>query len=405
MQEIDTIHEIPIEDILKGEDNDASLYRDIMRWSLFRYVMQSDQMTGALSERMGKLESEDERWRMFREAYESEENRNLFSFRFTELGKWLLDNHLPFVKEYTGSHLPKSYRLHAKRNYIQSRLDALVRANLIVKDGMVKSEKNNTDTPKYSFSIGGEFLGCLIEARNKNKPRTVEDKDIHLLASQELFDILDIDLEENADSLSFLLRKFFTKCKEKEGMFEELINLLASSIFSFYFPNQSSRLDVRQRLLIFPPSSPNIGKIFHESLKELDEQSRRLLLFQFKLDFESDYSEIRYYWRSKTLREWEIMRYQHIQDYSKVTLLGYCEEGCELLYPFLMDIFKFIELPDLFKAKKMQDSEGLETLDPKIDCLRCGKQNSLRILRTWLDRILWTDNDELKIKKLKVCPE
>ena len=264
---------------------------------------------------------------------------------------------------------------------------------------MVKSEKNKTDTPRYSFTIGGEVLGCLIEARNKNKPRTDEDEDIHLLASQELFDLLDLDLEENADSLSFLLRKFFTKCKEKEEMFEELINVWAFSIFSFYFPNQSSRLDVRQRLLIFPPSSPNIGKIFHESLKELDEQSQRLLLFQFKLDFESDYSEIRYYWRSETLREWEIMRYQHIQDYSKVTLLGYCEEGCELLYPFLMDIFKFIELPDLFKAKKMQDSEGLETLDPKIDCLRCGKQNSLRILRTWLDRILWTDSDAAKNQK------
>jgi hypothetical protein len=404
MQEIVTIHEIPIEAILEGDDNDASLYRDIMRWSLFRDVMQSDRMV-ALSQRIGKLESEAEQRRIFREACESEENSDLFSFRFTELGKWLLNNHQPFLKEYAGSHLPKSYRLHAKRNYIQSRLDTLVRANLIVKDGMVKSEKNNTDTPKYSFTVGGEFLGCLIEARNKNKPRTVEDEDIHLLASQELFDLLDIDLEENADSLSVLLRKFFTKCKEKEGMFEELINVWAYSIFSFYFPNQSSRLDVRQRLLTFPPSSPKIGKIFHESLKELDEQSQRSLLFQFKLDFESDYSEIRFYWRSKTLKDWEIMRYQNIQDYSKVTLLGYCEGGCELLYPFLMDIFKFIELPDLFKAKEMQDSDGLETIDPKTDCLRCGKQNSLRILRTWLDRILWTNkDDEPKIKKLEVYP-
>lgn len=404
MQEAVTIHEVPIQEILEKPDDEARLYRDILRWGLHRNVIQTDHMAALFQkiQRKYNFESEDEKLRgLCGKAYEENDAKGLFLFRFTELGKWLVDNHLPFIKEYAESHLPKSYRLHAKRNYIQSRLDALVSTGLIIKEGMVKSEKNNTDTPQYSFTLAGEFLGYLIEARKKNKPKTVKDEEVHIFASQELFDLLDLDLEENADSLSFLLRKFFTNCKEKEGAFEELIDRCAPSVFSFYFPNQSNRLDLRQILLTLFVISPNIGKIFLESLKELDETIQKLILFQFKLDFESDYSEIRYYWRSDALKEWEIMRYQHIQDHSKVTLIGFCEGGCEALYPFQMNILRFIELPDLFKARSMQDSDGIETIDPKTDCLKCGKQNSLRILRTWINRIAWTDEEDQKVKRLK----
>jgi hypothetical protein len=409
MQTTVTILEIPIQEILEGDNGDARLYRDIMRWGIrldrdiVQRAVQSDKIV-ALVQRLHNLESEDARRGALIEAYEDEETRKLFTFRFTELGKWLIDNHLPFLKEYGESHLPKSYRLHTKRNYIQSRLDALIRTGLITKGKMVKSEKNKTDTPQYSFTLAGEFLGYLIEARNKSKSTSAEDEEIHLCASQELFDLLDVDIKEDTDSLSFLLKKFFSKCKEKGGMFEELIDMWAPSIFSFYFPNQSNRLDIRQTLLTLPVISPDLGKIFLESLKGLDEQRQKLLLLQFKLDFESDYSEIRFYWNFKALKDWEMMRFQHIQDYSKVTLFGYCERGCESLYPFQMDIFKFIELPNLLKARPVQDSNQLETIDPKIDCLKCSKNNGLRILRSWLSNVLWVREEE-KVQKLRISAD
>ncbi|HEY9385805.1 MAG TPA: hypothetical protein VIP70_02100 [Nitrososphaeraceae archaeon] len=263
---------------------------------------------------------------------------------------------------------------------------------------MVKSEKNKIDTPTYSFTTAGEFLGYLIEARNKNKPATTEEEDIHLLANQKLFDILNFELEEDSNSLYIFLRKFFARCKEKEGMFDQLINVWAPYIFSFFFLTESNKLHLRQTLLVLPALAPDFGKIFLETLKELDEVTQKLLLFQIKLDFESDYSEIRYYWLSKAIKEWELMRFQNIQDYSKLTLLGSCEE-CESFYPFQLDIFKFLELRNLFKAKHAQKSDELETIDPKIDCLKCDKKNSLRILRSWLDTLLWTDDEGKRKEK------
>ena len=64
-------------------------------------------------------------------------------FRFTELGKWLIENHRPFKEEFAGSHIPGSYRLHAKRNYIKSRMEDLIRLGLIEQHGTAKAKKNN----------------------------------------------------------------------------------------------------------------------------------------------------------------------------------------------------------------------------------------------------------------------
>jgi len=387
---------VTIQKILEGEDNDARLYRDIMRYHLYKFRI----LDKALLQRIEDIESEDveEIVKVVVEEAKGPDSKffSLLSFRFTELGNWLLEKHLPFINEYAGSHLPKSYRLHAKRNYIQSRIDDLIKLRLIQKIGTVKSEKNKTiNTPTYSFTIAGKFLGYLIEARNKNKRATKEEEDLHLLATNSLFSSLDVKLEiMSGDSLSLFLMKFFARCKKKEVIFDHLINVWAPGIFSFFFPTESSRFRMRQTLLTLPALAPDIGRIFLDTLNELDEQTQKLLLFQIKLDFESDYGESSHAWGVKFIKEWELMRFQSIQDYSKITLLGTCKK-CISWYPFQLDIFKFLELKNLFKTIREQKSGRLLTiLESQIDCLKCGKHNSLRIVRSWIDPVLWTGNKE-----------
>ncbi len=230
------------------------------------------------------------------------------SFRFTDIGKWLIENHRPFLEEYASSHIPKSFRLQTKRNYIQSRINDLVELHLIEKYGTVKAKKNNTDTPAYYFTDDGIYFAWLIEAINAKG-------DARSTAIEMVFSRLMFDLSSKESSVARFLIKFLTKCKEK-GIFPRLIN--EKLILIEKFPLDANfiflvRLFSTRAIL----GKDEIGRVFIETIKELDEKTQRLLLFQFKLDIESQFTG--YF----TKEEWEVIRYDNIQDYTKLTLQGY----------------------------------------------------------------------------------
>jgi hypothetical protein len=104
---------------------------------------------------------------------------------------------------------------------------------------------------------------------------------------------------------------------------------------------------------------------------DLDEETQKLLLFQIKHDIEYGYGGL------FMTREWEKMRYENLKEFSRVTLQGNCIE-CYAHFPFLMDMFEFLALPDVFTA----DSNG-KVIIQRIKCVKCGKPKSLRILPFW----------------------
>lgn len=69
-------------------------------------------------------------------------------FSYTELGNWLIDNHKPFVNEFKGSHMPKSYRTHSKQTLIESRINELIDLDLIQLKGK-RATKNRSETETY----------------------------------------------------------------------------------------------------------------------------------------------------------------------------------------------------------------------------------------------------------------
>jgi hypothetical protein len=48
---------------------------------------------------------------------------------------------MSFVNEFASSKIPKSYRVHSKRTYIQNRLNDLINAGFMYMTGTVKSKK------------------------------------------------------------------------------------------------------------------------------------------------------------------------------------------------------------------------------------------------------------------------
>jgi hypothetical protein len=306
-------------------------------------------------------------------------------FGFTLLGNWLIEHHRPFIDEYAGSHLTKSYRLHAKRNYIQSRLDDLIELRLIKKEGTTKSEKNKTDTPIYKFTPGGDLVGFLLAA--SKTPRNAQEESTHRDASYMVLGVLSIFLKRFESSTFLFLSNFITKCQEKELHTDSRFIRFMRNIFPYLYVSADFNVRMsRIMILCIPTVYPELADTFFQTLNELNEETKKLLLFQFKIDIETDY----YYPRlteSSIVKEWESMRIQNVHDYSKVVLSGYCEE-CKSSYPFVLDIIKFIQLPDIFVVEIGVDPETMKeeeatTVLQKINCLKCHKENSLAIIPNW----------------------
>lgn len=157
-------------------------------------------------------------------------------------------------------------------------------------------------------------------------------------------------------------------------------------LFSYLYPSEESNLrQARLAVMCIPTLYEDLEGLFFQTLDELDEQTRNLLLLQFKMDVEADYSYE--HMDSESVREWELMRFENIQNYSKVTLSGYCKE-CKLSYPFVMDMLAFIRLPDIFGVEHGIDPDTMQieestALVQKIDCFKCGKRSCLIIIPNW----------------------
>jgi hypothetical protein len=278
-------------------------------------------------------------------------------FRFTEIGNWLIEHYRPFREKYANSHIPRTYRLHSNRDFIQRRIDNLIDLRLINKHGSVKSRKNNTDTPTYSFTEDGIYFAWLIKARNsKGKDR--------LNSIEMIFNKLMSNLSLNDSSFTLFIMKLLTKCKDK-GIFPNLIDDEKLILVGGSLLDTSSTF--LRRLL-----SSQARKFFVETIKELDRNTQKLFLFQFKLDIETRFAE--YFINA----EWEVMRYDKIHDPAKLTVQGYCET-CGL-YPIQLDVFKFLSSPMHYTLNP--DTKRWLSLK-KMDCQRCHKPDSFEILPTW----------------------
>jgi hypothetical protein len=301
-------------------------------------------------------------------------------FRFTALGKWLIENHRPFKEEFAGSHIPGSYRLHAKRNYIKSRIEDLIGLGLIKKHGTAKAEKNQSDIPIYKFTFGGIIVGTILIASKTSQGSTRSN------ATERVVLLISAYLKHNKVSTFHFLSNFFAKCEQEQFYGNDGFVHMLQVLFSYLYPSEGFNLrQARLAVMCIPTLYEDLKGIFFQTLNELDEQTRKLLLLQFKMDIETNYSYE--HMDPESVREWELMRFENIQNYSKVTLSGYCKE-CKLSYPFVMDMFAFIRLPDIFGVEHgidpdtMQIEESTAVLQ-KIDCFKCGKEGCLIIIPNW----------------------
>lgn len=284
-------------------------------------------------------------------------------FRLTELGNWLLDNNPEFIEKFSNSHTKRSYRLMEKRSVITNRLEDLVELRLIEKIDLQKSRKNNTHTPIYSMTDYGSIVWNLMEVMTSNKENRAE-------YTEKLFDNISLHIRKHKSSVSGFFVKFFENCKQEKALDKLEIE---PRLFLYWNPMNKGMQNLFKYFMSNVTARRVTGRIFMKTLDELDDEQRKLVCFQIKLNIESGYEAM------PVTLEWEKMRFDNIKDHTKLTLLGSCS-NCKCEYPFQMDLLDFHTLPRTISY----------IVDPRIDvktrrikCEKCGKPDGLGIVPIW----------------------
>jgi hypothetical protein len=109
-------------------------------------------------------------------------------------------------------------------------------------------------------------------------------------------------------------------------------------------------------------------QIFRQTLDNLDEETKKLVLFQFKMEIEAYYKThhlkqiveamelnkilakehkeiLKYHYLDIVMypgKKWQIMQFDNIQDFSKVAIPGFCTE-CDSESPFLYNTDTYVK--------------------------------------------------------------
>jgi hypothetical protein len=302
------------------------------------------------------------------------------SFRFNDLAKWLMSRNDEFFNYYKNSKAktPKSARIALRRHRIQRHVDNLVHLGLLEEKSIVKAEKNKVDTPTYGFALGGYLLGWLIKQKD---------------SEQHLLEFVNSCKETNDSPSLVFITNFFKKCDER-GVFTYLIRFFMSNILP-----RSLVTHGRDLLLLFL-GIPNVlnwllaePEIFNETLNELDKETKKIILFNCKMEVEEYYNQ-NYLKQSLPIaeinmkaarrakididtdrsyssiitvpgKEWQMVRFNSAQDYSKVAVPGSCDI-CKSESSFLVDIFRYFDF--ILVAHRPYPSRLVSG-----NCTKCGR--------------------------------
>jgi hypothetical protein len=296
-------------------------------------------------------------------------------FRFTEIAKWLMRNNVQMKNYYVDnkSRTPMYVRIGNRHQRIGSCLHNLIRLGLLIEKDKIKAERNNELTSLYDLTREGYLLGAIIGVEGEH-----------------VFNILKSYSDINDSFILAFIIRFFKKEFER-GQFHIIVDSFLRIILPRYRVENGRELlklflGVRHSLnwiILFPDS-------FLETLHELDAETKKMVLFHFKLEIEEYYNgnylieELRIMEFNNSLRreredyskliaipgkEWHLTRFNNINNYSTVTIPGFCSR-CRTEGAFLFDTMRYLDFIIAFyirhsptgvygKCNKCNDNYGL----------------------------------------------
>jgi hypothetical protein len=236
-------------------------------------------------------------------------------FKLWKLATFLRQENEEFRNRNVGS---KKKDANKMQEYIQRRIkrnvDDLVNLRLIVQAGEEKEERGTALIPTFRYTSFGYFLSRIIQCLRSDKDAESELYDLFL----RMYNVL-------PDSPSFtILASKLTKKMHGKGVFANYVSILKEVFDSKSIKDITSFAGLLQNTVNLRFHNPANGLIFldtwEEAIDELDPDTRKLYLYDQKLDYDQKMG------KKAITKEYEMLRYDLRQDPEVIALEGYCYE-------------------------------------------------------------------------------
>jgi len=310
-------------------------------------------------------------------------------FKFTELGKWLMEKNIEFKNDYSDSkaHTRMSNRIANKRQRIKNCIDNLKKWEFLHISKMVTAQKNDIPTPLYVLTPLGKLIFLIVKAKFSIK----EEEKNNVI--KEIIDIVNSIKEQNDSAIVLFITELLNQLWENNKTssiiqhFEQLSRLELNSGNDFL----SSLLGIKHFIHWFIVDEEISFKI----LEKLPENKRNIILYNLKTEIEYYYQQNYLinddFFKKNFLRVsinnfnygdlinsmaipsayWEETRMKYINLFSKVVVPSYCNT-CISHKAFLVDIADYL--------KSVIKWHSFPSMHVSGNCLHCGNFLSTEIV-------------------------
>jgi hypothetical protein len=295
------------------------------------------------------------------------------------LGKWLLENNAElrnFYSDYKRRNTPIKNRLHNHENRIKHKIDDLISMNLIYLKGRVLASKVDHQVQIYEITMEGKFLALLIKSMNientyntKSNYRSKSEGNESIFLDNQLYEILNSLLLNNDSYFIIFYRNYLKKFYDKQLFYK-----FKRYLYNLCYENKEIQNinDLLKSTIVYDllPQDLNDRRTFYdiwkETLKELDPESKQIILYNLKIYLESCFRK-----SSNIIRSYEKSHFDNRINYENIVVSGNCEK-C------LSYNIKSYSIMD-YKYEISYNSDENDNI--RFDCIYCHSSKSCIIPR------------------------
>jgi hypothetical protein len=256
------------------------------------------------------------------------------TFTVYGLTGYLIDHFSPFInefKELSKRNKSRHNKILSKLDGVKSKVDDLVNLGLIEQFEPSRASRGSTITNRYQYTESGCLIAWILEGAKSRKK---------LLAEEQLYNLLDIDYVDTASSHDVFVLGLYTKYRQRGVFGEFVIDILRARL------NDSNAKIMNMKELFL-----NLGvlhftdkdkatlhsELWSETMNELDEEMKKYVLQNIKLEIEQEMER-----QVKYIRGFEELRYQLRNQPNILALEGVCQ-SCGLPSPIQIEIIEYLE--------------------------------------------------------------
>ena len=204
-----------------------------------------------------------------------EENK---SFRLWDLAKFLLTANEEIRNRYSRNRLTKANQIENVQRRIKRSIDSLVKLRIMKESEPVKEERGTSLIPTFRFTRFGYVFSQIMQCMFLEDEKAKEE--LYKIFRDQLFKV-----EEDSISLVIFASKMIKKMYEKDlfgiyvSTFRKALNSDMKDIESF--------VKLIQDIISFKFLRRSFFNVWEETINELDENNRKLFMYDHKLNFET----------------------------------------------------------------------------------------------------------------------